>query len=166
MFSAQSGLLESDIRARAAELVFNSAAFRWVRTKSLGKVTPGGQALTFTFSLASVLLGDMLFYTFSFLKVLHSRHHSAKVLTSVAPQVFQAVWAHSWELMRSKHGLLMILFALVGTPVAAGFMQQKKPKFTVRLSAWAAQPFERKVDLQKCVMGLHPRPRSELKPDL
>lgn len=92
----------------------------WAVVKGMGKINRVGQTLVFALTVASVLVGDMFFYTLSGMK---------QFGLSSAPQVFRIVNAHFWE-WETRHGIGSIIFALIG----AGFAlyRVRKPKFTVR----------------------------------
>jgi hypothetical protein len=93
----------------------------WAVAKGMGKVDRAGQVLTFVLTIASVLVGDMFFYSLV-------AAQQAQVPLSLG--VLQVVLAHFWELETEESGIFSVLFGLGGA--LAALHRLKKPKFLVR----------------------------------
>lgn len=94
----------------------------------MGKIERSGQVLVAVLTVASVLLGDALFFTLI---------AADQMQTSVSLDLLAAVLANFWELeTQSQGGVTSIIFALVGAGYALYSM--KKPGFKVKFEQLGA----------------------------
>lgn len=93
----------------------------WALVKGMGKVTRAGQILVGVLTVASVLLGDAIFYTLSTMEELKA---------PFSLDLFRAVVAHFWQLESQGSGVFSIFFALGGAGLA--LLRTRKPKFQAR----------------------------------
>jgi len=94
----------------------------WAVIKGMGKVTRAGQVLVFLLTIASVLFGDVIFYTLVLMEKL-KRPFSAELVA--------AVMANFWQVVTSAGGgIASVLFAFVGAGYA--LYKARKPRFKVK----------------------------------
>ncbi len=86
--------------------------------KGTGKVTRFGQIIIPVLTVASVLLGDAIFYTLIVMKEEH---------VAFSTRLLKAVTLHLWQIEIQGSGVLSLLFALVGAGYA--LYSARKPKF-------------------------------------
>lgn len=86
--------------------------------KGTGKVTRFGQIMIPILTVASVLFGDLIFYTLIVMKQEH---------VPFSGRLLQALMTHLWEIETKDSGVLSLVFALVGAGYA--LYSARKPKF-------------------------------------
>jgi hypothetical protein len=86
--------------------------------KGTGKVTRFGQIIIPILTVASVLFGDVIFYTLIVMK-----HQNVPF----SGRILNAIVMHLWEIEREGSGILSLLFGLVGAGYA--LYSARKPKF-------------------------------------
>jgi hypothetical protein len=86
--------------------------------KGTGKVTRFGQIISPILTVASVLFGDVIFYT---LVVMKDQN------VPFSGRILKAIVVHLWEIEKEGSGVLSVLFGLVGAGYA--LYSARKPKF-------------------------------------
>ncbi len=92
----------------------------WAVIKGMGKVSRAGQVLVVLLTVASVVLGDAVFYTLVVMKQMH---------IPFSLELFRTVLTHLGEIERQGSGPMSVLFSLVGAGYA--LYRARKPKFAV-----------------------------------
>ena len=95
--------------------------------KGTGKVTRFGQIAIPILTVASVLFGDVIFYT-----LIVMRHQNVPF----SGRILNAIVAHLWEIEKEGSGVLSLLFGLVGAGYA--LYSARKPKFQARFQPLGA----------------------------
>jgi hypothetical protein len=86
--------------------------------KGTRKVTLFGQILVPILTVASVLFGDVIYYTLSVMK---------QEQIPFSMKLMNAILAHLWDIEKEGNGILSLIFALVGAGYA--LYAARKPKF-------------------------------------
>jgi hypothetical protein len=102
-------------------------AIAWGVVKGTKKVTLFGQVIIPILTLASVILGDTLFFVLTVMKVRS---------VPFSQQLFLGVLTHLWGIEVETNGIFSSIFALVGA--VAALYQARKPKFRAAFEKLAA----------------------------
>jgi hypothetical protein len=91
----------------------------WAMIKGTGKVTLLGQVLIPILTVASVLFGDVIFFT---LAVMREKH------LAFSGELLRAIVTHLYEIETGANGVISLIFALIGAGVGL-YSIARRPKF-------------------------------------